>query len=130
MSLLGKILALLNFFGVVALMVLAFMDYSKRQAWAYSVLRHDLAVRGLPLDDKERGPQADPDQPLVSQLSEATLKDMFSQVGGDPKATQVGEVDRVKSLWQNKIASLPDRPALLTLSRMLLPLADTYPERE
>ena len=37
----------------VALVALFAMDYGKRQAWAYSVFRHDLLLQGLPLDDQE-----------------------------------------------------------------------------
>ena len=49
MSLFGKILALLNIFGALALVYLAMMDYGKRQAWAYSYFRHELFYKGLPL---------------------------------------------------------------------------------
>src|SRR5262249_17788351 len=97
MSLFGKILALFNVFGALALIALAGMDYGKRQAFAYSVVRHELVLRGLPLDSEERDPSR-PEQerrltreqgdPLVNQLSQKPLEDMFSQAGGNPVATQ------------------------------------------
>src|SRR5215471_11112220 len=56
MSMLGKVLACLNVLVAIALAVLVALDYGKRQAWAYSVFRHDLAVKGIPLNPEELGP--------------------------------------------------------------------------
>ncbi len=53
MSLLGKILALVNILAAVGFIYLAASDYGKRQQWSYAVYRHDLAINGLPLDEKE-----------------------------------------------------------------------------
>ena len=62
MSLLGKVLALLNVLAAVGFFYLATADRAKRQSWAYAVYRHQLAIdglvdldplitHGLPLDD-------------------------------------------------------------------------------
>ncbi len=52
MTWLGKILAVLNIVATLAFVYLAFQDFAKREAWAYANYVHDVAVNGLPLDDK------------------------------------------------------------------------------
>jgi hypothetical protein len=105
MSLLGKILAILNVMAALAFTFLALADYSKRQSWAYSVFRHDLAIDGLPLDKDELGLDG---RPRVDDLGKETQEDVFRQVGGQPVTTQVEEVARLRSVMQSKL----DQPDL------------------
>jgi hypothetical protein len=134
MSLFGKILALLNVFGAIGLFVLGVMDYGKRQGWAYSVLQHELILRGLPLDDQERDEQG---RPLVERVSEKNLADLFAQAGGNPQPTQVAELQRVQKKFEDRLDSLKAadgqpllRQQMELLARLLLTLSSSYPERE
>src|SRR5262245_6470631 len=86
MSLLGKILAVLNLLGVVCLFFLIGMGNLKREAWSRSVRLHKLAEDGLPLDDKDLGVGDKPrfigaDEPLPPSL----LNEHFYGRGGKPE---------------------------------------------
>ncbi|MFO0930636.1 MAG: hypothetical protein U0736_27000 [Gemmataceae bacterium] len=129
MSTLGKVLALLNVLGALGLGFVALLDYNKRQAWAYSVFRHELVLRGLPITDQE----LDTDQhPLVDRMSEETLQDLFKQAGANPVLTQVQEVERLKGQLDQRLQAVAaSKPGQANLyARILLPLADAYLERE
>src|SRR5262249_17460336 len=125
----GKILAFLNIFGAVGLICLASMNYAKRQSWAYSVFRHDLAFKGLPVSDDEM--DADSVQRL-SRISEDTLQQIFQPVGGNPVSTQPQEVERVKRKLDEQIAAAAQNKwqQAYVFSRILLPLTEAYKERE
>jgi len=128
MSTFGKILAFLNILGALALGALSLMEYSRRQAWAYSLFRHDLVLNGLPLDDKQQDPRGN----LVADLiGEETKKDLFSSVGGNPVTTQVAEVERLHKQLADKIQGTPDKKQQIVLySRILLNLVESNLERE
>src|SRR4051812_42807160 len=129
MSLLGKILALLNVLGAIGLVCLASMDYAKRQTWAYSLHRHDLALVGLPVNEEE----LDADSvPRVSRISEDTLQQIFGPVGGNPVSTQRQEVERVKRTLDEKISAAAQSKwqQCYVYARILLPLTEAYKERE
>jgi hypothetical protein len=141
MSLLGKILALVNILAAVGFIYLAASDYGKRQQWSYAVYRHDLAINGLPLDEKE----VDVDGvPLVKNLSEATKTEIFQGLG-QPVKTQLEEVQRVQNQLRSKIDDgqpltvpnplVPGQQLNLATAEQkrvwfLLPLAHTLAERE
>jgi hypothetical protein len=128
MSLFGKILAVLNIIGAIALFYFAAVNYGKRQSWAYSVLRHDLVLGGLPLDDREKDFQG---QPIVGMLGAESLNSIFAGVTGPQVKTQIEEVDRVKAAIDGRISSQQDvRAKTYLLARALLPLSATYLERE
>lgn len=129
MSLAGKILAILNVLGAIALLYFASQDYATRQAWAYSVYRHDLLINGLPVDAQELGDDGEPISPRVAEDDKSAL---FQPVGGDPVATQSDEVARVKKILDGKVeAASGDRGAqTYVLARILLPLTSAYHERE
>ncbi len=132
MSLLGKILAVLNILGAGALIYFAMADYSKRHAWAYSKFRHELALNGLPLDARE---QAANEEQIVNLLGEdanaPTLTAIFQQAGGNPVNTQIAEVDRLKGKLNGDLqAASGTRARTYALSSILLPLADQHDERE
>ena len=124
----GKTLAVLNIFGAVAFVVLGFMDFAKREAWAYANYVHDVAVNGLPLDDKVTD---DRESLLLYDLSPTTKDEWFANSGGSV-ATQVEEVNRVKGLVDAKIAALSNDPAKQTAeyARILQPFARHNAERE
>jgi hypothetical protein len=128
MSAFGKVLALLNLFGAVALLYLAGVDYGRRQGWIHSVLMHEVVLSGLPLNNKELDKQG---VPLAEQITPTDLASLFSAAGGSPVATQVEEVTRVHGIVSGKVtAATGTRQQTFVLARILLPLADTYLERE
>lgn len=102
MSLFGKILAVLNLIGAIALCALAGLAYSKRSAWAEAAFRHELGVTGLPLDGKELDKQH---RPRSARIDQKLLGDLFAQAGGSPVATQVDEVNRLKADLDGTIAA-------------------------
>jgi len=128
MSLLGKILALLNMLGAVGLVCVAMLDYGKRQTWAFSYFRHELTLNGLPVDDKEHDAQ---NKPIVDRLGEDLPREMFKDVGNNPVSTQTQEVQRIQQLIDGKIQQAQSKPQqIYLLARVLLPFADNYLERE
>ena len=55
MSTLNKVLAILNVVvAAILCLPLAGLDYGKRQAWMFAVLREDFVLKGLPVDDNEK----------------------------------------------------------------------------
>ena len=128
MSLFGKILAFLNVLAAVAFFSLAAMDWGKRQAWAYDLYRHDLAIIGLPVNEDE----TDKDGVLrVEGLTQKTLQEMFQQVGGNPVKTQRQEVEAVRSRLQAKLEETdPKETKLQKQAKFLLPLAQSASRRE
>jgi len=124
----GKTLAVLNIVATLAFVYLVFQDFAKREAWAYANYVHDVAVNGLPLDDKATD---DRESPLMYRLANETKNEWFGSNGG-PVATQVEEVNRVKGLVDGKISALNDDPAKQTVeyARILTPFARHNTERE
>ena len=112
----------------MAFVYVAFQDFAKREAWAYANYVHDVAVNGLPLDDKVTD---DRESPLVNRLANETKNEWFGSNGG-PVATQVEEVSRVKGLVDAKINALNDDPVKQTVeyARILTPFARHNTERE
>jgi hypothetical protein len=128
MTLFGKILALFNALGAVGLVFLAFLDYGKRQTWAYSLVRHELVLTGLPIDEKE---ETSTGAPIADLLGQDTLGKIFKEVG-DPVATQLQEVERVHGQIDSRIqaAATNKRAQTVLLARILLPFADNHIDRE
>ena len=118
MSLLGKILAVLNILAAGAFVAVGFMDFAKRESWSYANYVHDVAVAGPPQDDKEK-----------NLLASATTKEWY---GESPVATQVEEVDRVKKQVDDLLDKVKTDPAKQTaeMARILTPFARHYSERE
>lgn len=126
MSTLGKILIILNALAAIGFFVIAGMDYRARQNWAYAVFRHELAINGLPLDDKDDSWR--PGRPLVKDLTSDTINKMFAGSGGNPVRTQLDAVNAAKvsaiqaidgAAAQNEKAG---RDAVLAIWRPLLKL--------
>ena len=121
MSILGKILAILNILGVAGFVALASMTYTKRQAWELANIRADLVVDGLPIDDLENDKEA---IPLVRRIPPHLLDEMFA---ASPVATQVAEVNRVR-VELDALLSAADtvRKKDLLLARLLIPMGGSY----
>jgi len=128
MSAFGKILAFLNILAAVAFFSLAAMDWGKRQAWAYTLYKHNLTLSGLPVNEDETDKEG---VPWVEGLTPKTLQEMFQPVGGNPVKTQRAEVEAVKTRLQAKLDETdPKETKLQKLSRFLLPLAQSGSRRE
>jgi hypothetical protein len=129
MSLFGKIMASLNFVGVVAVFIMALLVYSRRSSWQYANYRHDLAVIGLPVTEDDTGDEAYKRVLDLGSPTGRTLKDLLPQ---NPVTTQEKEVKRVKETLDLKLAAVNDnRPLQMTLTAVtLLPLAETNARRE
>lgn len=93
MSLLGKILTALNAVAAIAFLVIAGLNYQMRHAWSNAVFRHELALHGLPLDDRDTGWR--PGGPLIHDLTSATVKDLFPV---QPVKTQQEALEFAKTL--------------------------------
>jgi hypothetical protein len=133
MSLLGKILAVLNVIAAVAFLSLAAMVWDKRQVWNHAVLQHELAIYGLPLD---AGP-ATPDRPAeltADNLTSTALRDAFKRAGNLPEVvvrTQLEEVERKQKEVIDRLRSQGDEAARRKeVGDILLNLAATAAERE
>jgi hypothetical protein len=127
MSLLGKVLVVLNLLGVAGVAVLGAMDYGKRQAWSYAVFREELLLRGLPLDKDER--DAEHKLLILDKFHEETKKELFPQ--GNPVLTQLEEVNRVKNEVQGQIQQAGDNnKQMLACAEVLLPFAVTAADRD
>ena len=126
MSLLGKILAILNILAVFGTLAVMGMFYGQRLAWEHAVYRQDLMLKGLPVSDKETGPMQ---QLSVDLLDEPTQKALFG--GTNPVKTQEEEVKRIKGLLDSKISSAGDKKRqIVVLARILTPMSVTREQWE
>ncbi|HEX4588978.1 MAG TPA: hypothetical protein VH120_03555 [Gemmataceae bacterium] len=128
MATFGKVLAVFNVLAAIGFLVIAAMDYNKRQSWAYSHFRHQLAVYGLPVD-----PQDDtwrlPGRSISDQFGRDARKDVFSDPNG-PK-TQEEEVAGTAAAFKTAVNSTPDINAKRVLiAEHLLPELSTAEERD
>ena len=122
MSTLGKVLAVLNVLAAIGFLVVAGMDYNKRQSWAYSHFRHQLAVYGLPVD-RDDDTWRLPGRTISNDLSKRTLDDLFSP-GGDAVQTQVEAVEHINSQILGGAADKADDQAKkIYFAGYLVPLA-------
>ncbi len=133
MSLLGKILAILNVFGVLGFGALAIMDYGRRQGWQYANYRHDVAFEGTPVDGTDESPRDPKGYPLVKRMNKQILKELFPT---DPEEaapeTQKKEAERVRDALNAKLAEAGSDRAkrVAELARILQPVAETGVEHE
>lgn len=130
MTILGKILAILNVLAVLGFMYLAVADWSKRQSWSYAVYRRQLAIDGLPLEAEQRDPAED--IRLVDRQGEVVMDDLKRAAGGQQAvpATQQEELQAVRADVQNKVNGQDGEDKKADLLRLWLqPLARTTPER-
>jgi hypothetical protein len=132
MTMLGRILAVLNVLAAAAFAFLFLMDHGKRQAWSYAVFRHDLAYQGLPLKEDRANLGLPPETILPQHLEPETLKAIFTPVGGEPVENQQEEVLRVQKKLLNDIdnaanevlaSAKDDKSKRLLVQKLLMPLA-------
>ncbi|HEY7307977.1 MAG TPA: hypothetical protein VH643_01320 [Gemmataceae bacterium] len=129
MSLLGKLLAIVNVLAVVGALALMGMVYGKRSTWQYQVFRQQLMETGLPVDPAERDEM---DRSLAGKIDSETQKDLFKDAAPNaPVATQLDEVKRVKDELNRKIEGAGDKKKQIYMySRILTPMAVTYEQRK
>src|SRR5262245_40941566 len=118
MSLLGKLLAVLNLLAAAGFLYLASASYSARQAWIYAAFRYDLALDGLPVDEAEKDENGDPMHLKVTPQLANEL------AGNDQVRTQEAALDRRR----NEIFARLDDSSIpgtrqAKLAGVLLPLA-------
>src|SRR5947209_4543633 len=119
MSLFGKILAVFNVLAAIAFLVFAAMDYYKRQSWAYSHFRHQLAVSGLPIDPTDDTGRL-PGRSISDQFGRDARKEMFGAPEG-PK-TQEDEVNGTVAAMKQGVDAAGDLNAKRAiLAEHLLP---------
>jgi hypothetical protein len=135
MSILGKVLAILNVFAALAIAYVALMDWTHRQAWAYHTYRMDFPIKGLPVDEDEIDADG---HKRIDNISDATIRDVLQPVGGlegttllPEDKTQLKEVKRVHDKLKAEIDRQPNESAKREkLKSVLLPLATTLAERQ
>ena len=54
-SLLNKLLIVFNLLAAVLFGVVLYIDFAKRQEWARAIFMRDVAIAGVPLDDRDQG---------------------------------------------------------------------------
>jgi hypothetical protein len=134
----AKFMAFMNVVVALVFLYLASIDYFARQPWIYEVFRAELAIDGLPVDEKDHGPRR-VDVPLYHDIDDATLKDMFAKAGGNPikgsetiVRTQIDEVKRMQEKTIEELKKLKNDPDRLRakLREIVLPLAYSLEERD
>jgi hypothetical protein len=127
MSLLGKILAVLNVFGVIGFVLLAGMVYAKRQSWSHAVFRQDLATNGLPLQGDEVDPQG---FAVADRFSDQDRKELFP--AGEQPQSQEAEVRSLQGTVTGRVRALSGDPRaqMLLCTTVLEPFALTAAEQE
>jgi hypothetical protein len=129
MSLFGKFMAVLNLFGVIALLIFGLLDYSQRKAWQYANYRHDLFIYGLPLTKADTDLQDYQRYLDLGSPRSRTLTELFPN---NPVTTQVQEVERIKQSLDSTLAGVNSNREqhMDLLALTLLPLAQSNRERE
>jgi hypothetical protein len=126
-SIIRIILVVLNVVGAIAVFVVAAQNYGTRQNWAYTNFLHDMAVRGLPLDREELDSD---NRKIADVLGEGGAREILTGLG-DPKTTQIEEVNRFKAKLDSSVAAYSDkREQTRSLAHILLPLAVSETQRE
>src|SRR5437868_2678906 len=83
------ILAGVNVLAAIVFMWLASADWGRRHLWSHGVWRYDVALDGLPLDEKQTNEEGDPQ---VRQMTPGNLKLLFK--AGPEVKTQQEEVEK------------------------------------
>jgi hypothetical protein len=128
MGTLGKVLAVFNVLAAIGFLVVAGMDYNRRQSWAFSHFVHQVAIQGLPLDkDDDTG-----------RLPGRTISDQFGKdarkaLGIDPNGakTQDEEVSGTVMALRNAVSGAADlRAKQAVVAEHLLPELTRADERD
>jgi hypothetical protein len=127
MSTLGKVLAILNVMAAIAFLVLAGLDYGKRQAWMFAVLEEDFILKGLPVDDKEKDAEG---RLLVNVLGKRMQEQLFTGLS-EPVKTQKEEAQRRYKALRTDIDGAADPAAKKKIiASVIVPLAQTWGQRD
>jgi hypothetical protein len=108
MTLLGKILAVLNALAAIAFGVVAYLDYDRRQNLEFATYAHQRAATGLPVAE-ESPPAALPPERYQARKPDAedseALKSQFLMAGapGKPVNVQQKELQEVRSQFLGAI---------------------------
>lgn len=100
MSLLGKVLAILNLLTLVGAGVLGAMVYAQRQNWTHTIFLANLYLEGLPVDANEMDRSG---SPVAPRIGPATLTAMFGTT--DVPSTQEGFV---KAMAKDLVKKIKD----------------------
>jgi hypothetical protein len=128
MSILGKVLAVLNVLAAIAFLCFVGLDYGKRQAWMFAVLQEDFIIKGLPVDENEKDVDG---RPLVNAVGATMQKRVFEGLN-DPKPvkTQKAEVENRYKALRAEIEEAPNPQAKRKIIEdALVPLARTWGQR-
>jgi hypothetical protein len=146
MSLLGKILLVVNLLAAGGLVYLTAQDYAKRQQLNAALVEHRLLIDGLPVDPSP-GEATDDEVPLAVQIgpgvsvSTVRKKSLEKYFGGQAVASQVEAVKAVKDKILNDTSALNTNAEKLgflcgsagatgaVTPGVLMNLADSYEER-
>lgn len=127
MSILSKVLAVLNVLAAIGFLCVAGLDYGKRQAWMYAVRQQDFIINGIPVDEQEYDVNG---RPLVQLMGKNMQQQLFAGVG-EPVPTQVKEVERWHGALRDQINEAPNPDAKKkAVEAVLVPLARTWGQRE
>jgi hypothetical protein len=124
MSMLGKILAILNVLAAVGFFYLASQVWTQRLIWEDAVLQHDLMITGLPVDEGDKDQEGNP---KFKDLRTPLLKKLFPS---DLVKTQKEEIERIHKRLLGRLddANLPGTKAQ-KLAGILVALADEGEDR-
>jgi hypothetical protein len=124
MSLLGKILVILNVLAAAGFLYLASQVWAQRLQWEDAALQHDLLNNGLPVDEDDKDREG---FPKYKDLRTPLVKKIFPS---DPVKTQKEEAERVRKKLLARLddSNLPGTKAQ-ELARILVPLADEGEDR-
>jgi hypothetical protein len=127
MSIFSKILIFICLLMATGFVYVATIDWAVRYNWSYAVFREDVALKGLPLDNKEEDHFGN--FPVVEQFSDYTLQKMFEGRGA-PVHTQLEEVKNLQAKVLAELNEVTDEPAKRKKwQQMMLPLATSPGER-
>lgn len=122
MSLLGKVLAILNLLTLIGAGVLGTMVYAQRQSWSHTIFLANLYLEGLPVDAMEMDKSG---SPIASRIGPATLTAMFGSA--DVPSTQEGAVKAMAADLAKKIKDETDPAKEAQLVRVYAQVMVTEP---
>src|SRR5262245_11332191 len=127
----AKFLVFMNVLAACGFLYLATIDFNARRPWAYEVFRGEMAIEGLPLDERDPGPRG-VDIALWHDLDPTTLKDMFAKAGGNPPkdGLQVEEVKAQQAKLKKEFDKMEEDEKRDRLRTLALSLSYSLPERE
>jgi hypothetical protein len=122
MGTLGKALIIINILLALAFVLVAGLDYGRRQAWSYVVLEQDFMIDGLPVDDQQLDVNG---LPLENSVGPRMQRDLFEKAPGRPPVkTQIEEVANRKAQLNATAGN-----DVAKLQAILVPLAETAGKR-